>query len=101
MQRCGYSRWQSSQKPGPDIFPTHYYAVDFPKPDAALRERLWRGMFPSAAPLGDDVDFHFLVEQFEISGGEIQEIALDAVFLASAGNQVIGMAEVVQTIACH
>ena len=78
-----------------------HYAVDFPKPDAALRERLWRGMFPSAAPLGDDVDFRFLAEQFETSGGEIQMIALDAAFLASAGNQVIGMAEIVQAMARH
>ena len=78
-----------------------HYVVDFPKPDAALRERLWRGMFPSAAPLGDDVDFRFLAEQFETSGGEIQMIALDAAFLASAGRQVIGMAEIVQAMARH
>ena len=78
-----------------------HYVVDFPKPDAALRERLWRGMFPPAAPLGEDVDFRFLAEQFETSGGEIQMIALDAAFLASAGRQVIGMAEIVQAMARH
>jgi hypothetical protein len=78
-----------------------HYVVDFPKPDAVLREQLWRGMFPPAAPLGDDVDFRFLAEQFETSGGEIQMIALDAAFLASAGSQVIGMAEIVQAMARH
>ena len=78
-----------------------HYVVEFPRPDAALRERLWRGMFPPAAPLGDDVDFRFLAEQFETSGGEIQMIALDAAFLASAGRQVIGMAEIVQAMARH
>lgn len=78
-----------------------HYMVDFQKPDAALRERLWRGMFPPAAPLGEDVDFRFLAEQFETSGGEIQMIALDAAFLASAGRQIIGMAEIVQAMARH
>ncbi len=78
-----------------------HYVIDFPKPDAVLRERLWRGMFPPAAPLGEDVDFRFLAEQFETSGGEIQMISLDAAFLASAGRQVIGMAEIVQAMARH
>ena len=78
-----------------------HYVIDFPKPDAVLRERLWRGMFPPAAPLGEDVDFRFLAEQFETSGGEIQMISLDAAFLASAGRQVIGMAEIVEALARH
>jgi hypothetical protein len=78
-----------------------HYVVDFPRPDAALRERLWRGMFPGAAPVGEDVDFGFLAQQFDNSGGEIQMIALDAAFLASAGGQVIGMAEIVQAMARH
>jgi hypothetical protein len=78
-----------------------HYVIDFPKPDAGLRERLWRGMFPPAAPLGEDVDFRFLAEQFETSGGEIQMIALDAAFLASAGSRAIGMAEIVQAMARH
>ena len=47
------------------------------------------------------MDFHFLAEQFETSGGDIQMIALEAAFLASAGGQVIGMAEIVQAMARH
>jgi hypothetical protein len=58
-------------------------------------------MFPGAAPVGEDVDFGFLAQQFDNSGGEIQMIALDAAFLASAGGQVIGMAEIVQAMARH
>lgn len=78
-----------------------HYTLDFPRPDPVLRELLWRGMFPAEAPLAEDVDFRFLAEQFETSGGEIQMIALDAAFLASAGRQVIGMAELVQAMARH
>lgn len=76
-----------------------HYVVEFPRPDAAMRERLWRGMFPPQAPLADDVDFGFLAEQFDTSGGEIQTVALDAAFLASAAGESIGMAQLVRAMA--
>jgi AAA+ superfamily predicted ATPase len=76
-----------------------HYAVEFPRPGAGLRERLWRGMFPRETPLADDLDFHFLAEQFDTSGGEIQMVALDAAFLASAEDRPIRMAHVVQAMA--
>lgn len=60
------------------------FVIDFPRPDAALRERLWRGMFPPEAPLGADVDFALLARSFELSGGEIRNVALDAA-LGAAG----------------
>jgi AAA+ superfamily predicted ATPase len=76
-----------------------HYVVEFPRPDAGLRERLWRGIFPPETPLAADVDLRFLAEQFEISGGEIQSVALDAAFLASAGNEAIQMLHLVQAMA--
>jgi len=77
------------------------YVVEFPRPAAALRERLWRGMFPAAAPLAGDIDFGFLAAQFDTSGGEIQTIALDAAFLASAEGDVIGMSHLVKAMGRH
>lgn len=76
-----------------------HYVVEFPRPDAQMRERLWRGMFPSQAPLSDEVDFTFLAQQFDTSGGEIQTIALDAAFLASAEGDAIDMSHLVRAIA--
>src|SRR6185503_13735567 len=58
------------------------YVIDFPLPDAASRERLWRGMFPDSAPVADDIDFGFLGRQFELSGGDIRNVVLDAAFRA-------------------
>ncbi|HSJ96579.1 MAG TPA: ATP-binding protein [Myxococcota bacterium] len=78
-----------------------HYVVEFPRPDGELRERLWRGMFPQQAPLAPDVDFAFLAGQFDTSGGDIQAIALDAAFLASAEGDAIGMAHVVKAMARH
>ena len=78
-----------------------HYAVEFPRPDAGMRERLWRGMFPHETPVAGDVDFRFLAEQFDTSGGEIQTVALDAAFLASAEDRPISMAHVVRAMARH
>src|SRR5260221_14619964 len=40
--------------------------VDFPFPDDALRERIWRSHFPAEAPKEDDIDFNFLASQFKL-----------------------------------
>jgi SpoVK/Ycf46/Vps4 family AAA+-type ATPase len=59
------------------------HTIEFPFPDAASRERIWRGMFPAKAPLADDVDFGFLARQFELAGGNIRNIALAAALMAA------------------
>jgi hypothetical protein len=75
-----------------------HYVVDFPKPDATERELLWRGMFPRTAPLDDDVDFAFLARQFELAGGDIRNVVLDAAFLAACAREAIGMRHIVQAL---
>jgi hypothetical protein len=73
--------------------------VEFPKPDAELRERLWRGMVPPEAPLGNDVDFAFLARQFELTGGDVKIIVLDAAFRAAEHGGEIRMAHLVDATA--
>jgi hypothetical protein len=48
-----------------------------------MRENIWRGLVPAAAPLTNDVKFGFLARQFELSGGSIRNVALTAAFLAA------------------
>ncbi|MFC5741339.1 ATP-binding protein [Dyella tabacisoli] len=76
-----------------------HYVVDFPKPDAQQRERLWRRMFPAQAPLERDIDFAFLARQFELPGGDIRTISLDAAFLAAQEQAAIGMSHLVRALA--
>jgi SpoVK/Ycf46/Vps4 family AAA+-type ATPase len=76
-----------------------HYVVEYPQPDQALRERLWRGIYPPAVPLSDDVDLGFLARQFAISGGDIRNVALDAAFLAAVDGQVITMRHLVVAMA--
>jgi hypothetical protein len=75
-----------------------HYVVDFPQPDTAQRELLWRGMFPPRAPREADIDFAFLARQFELAGGDIRNVVLDAAFLAAQDGGRIGMSQVVQAL---
>ncbi|MFC7168496.1 ATP-binding protein [Halobium salinum] len=89
-----------------------HLSVDFPRPDEAARKRIWEGIFPvgtppksdgtngeeasagetiaNAMPVGGtpvgDLDYEFL-STFELTGGNIKNIALAAAFLAASGWQ--------------
>lgn len=52
--------------------------VDFEIPSPELRERIWANHLPAAAPIGDDVDLHFLAHTFEFTGGYIKNAVLTA-----------------------
>ncbi|MGI9395664.1 MAG: ATP-binding protein [Boseongicola sp.] len=66
------------------------FVIDFPRPDAKLRRALWEGMFTRTTPLAQDVDFAFLARNFDVSGGEIRNIVLDAALDAAskAGSEI-------------
>ena len=65
------------------------FIVEFPEPDAAAREALWRVHLPATAPLADDVDLAELAAWYPISGAQIRNAALAAAFLAAAGGGAI------------
>jgi hypothetical protein len=73
-----------------------HFVIEFPLPDAALRERLWRAAIPPGAPLAEDVDLAFIARQFALAGGDIRVAALDAAFAAAADDGPIDM-----TRLCH
>lgn len=58
--------------------------IDFPQPDPALRQRIWRQVLPGSAPLADDVDLAALARAVELSGGEIRAASLSGAYLAAA-----------------
>ena len=64
------------------------FVVQFPFPDEAAREQLWRRQFPPQAPLGA-VDFAALAK-LQLAGGNIRGVALNAAFLAAARGEPIG-----------
>jgi len=72
------------------------FVVEFPIPDAAAREKIWRQCLPSQAPLAADIDFRFLSRRVEITGGNIRQITLCAAFAAAAEGAPIGMRHILQ-----
>lgn len=75
------------------------HAVEFPFPDAVYREHIWRNIFPAPAPLAADVDVGFLSHQFELSGGNIRNVALSSAFLAAEGDGEIRMEHLILSTA--
>ena len=67
-----------------------HLSVNFTRPDREAREMIWRNIFPTeetkqgkkeTTPRGE-LDYEFL-SQFELTGGNIKNIALTAAFLAA------------------
>jgi hypothetical protein len=75
-----------------------HYVIEFPRPDAGLRDQLWRNVFPRGVPLAADVDFGFLARQFDLAGGDIKTIALDAAFLAASEQRMLTMTDLVGAV---
>src|ERR1051325_737740 len=69
--------------------------LEFPFPDAELRERIWRGHFPKGAPTAADIDFRFLAQHFKWCGGNIKNIVLSAAFLAARESKPISMSHLI------
>ncbi len=73
--------------------------VEFPMPDCGSRQRLWRQQFRAAVPRVDDIDFPFLSDAFELSGGNIRNVVLAAAFQAADADRPVAMADLVQATA--
>ena len=68
------------------------FIVQFPHPEAAEREAIWRRAFPSAAPT-EGLDFARLAK-LQVAGGHIHNITLGAAFRAAEDGVPIGMPHV-------
>src|SRR5256712_7736604 len=53
-------------------------AVEFPIPDADLREKIYARLVPKEAPLGKDVDFGTLAKKYVMSGGFLLNVVRPA-----------------------
>jgi SpoVK/Ycf46/Vps4 family AAA+-type ATPase len=73
--------------------------VEFAPPRAADRERLWRRLATTRAPLAADVDFALLAKGFELTGGSIRNAALAAAHLAAAEGEPIAMRHLMRAVA--
>jgi hypothetical protein len=68
--------------------------VDFPRPDAEARARLWQKLLPPRAPRQAGVDPAFLGSAVNMTGGSIRNAALHAAYLAAGQQGAITLAHV-------
>jgi len=66
------------------------FIVDFPFPGVAEREEIWRKVFTATTPIDEDLDLAHLAK-FNLTGGNIHNVALNAAFLAAQQQSVITM----------
>lgn len=66
------------------------FVVQFPFPDQAQRETIWRRVFPGAMPRAE-LDYDRL-SRLQLAGGHIRNIALNAAFLAAETGEPLRMA---------
>ena len=56
--------------------------IEFHRPEAEERVRIWMELVPARMPLADDIDFERLGTDYELSGGEIHNVIKNAARLA-------------------
>lgn len=70
--------------------------VEFPFPDAELRERIWGVIFPKETPLAEDFDAKVLARDVKLAGGNIKNIAMAAAFYAAADGRVVRLSHILR-----
>ena len=70
--------------------------VDFPMPEEEDRERIWRANLRPGLPVAGDLDVPFLARAFNLSGGNIRNIAVAAAYLAAGERRAVAMADLVR-----
>jgi AAA+ superfamily predicted ATPase len=73
-----------------------HFTVEFPFPTEEDRSRIWESVWPEATPRDPGLDLKFLAQRFQITGGNIRNIALSAAFLAADDTGVVGMHHLVR-----
>jgi len=68
-----------------------HFTVEFPFPNEADRRRIWEVVWPEEAPRDPDIDYEFLARRFEITGGNVRNIALASAFFAADDGQLVNM----------
>jgi SpoVK/Ycf46/Vps4 family AAA+-type ATPase len=72
------------------------FILEFPRPDVAARERIWRQCLPVESHSLDDAAFRQLARRIDLTGGHIRQITLRAAFAAAAAGMQIGLEHIAQ-----
>lgn len=68
-----------------------HFTIEFPFPDETSRFEIWKTLIPEKAPVDGDINFDFLAHNFQLAGGNIKNIIVNAAFYAAEGSGTINM----------
>ena len=73
--------------------------VEFPLPGPAERRRIWELMLPPGVPRSEDLHFETLGREHKLTGGDIRNAALKAIFLAEEEGSPVTQAHLERAVA--
>jgi len=74
------------------------FITRFDSPDAALRERMWRAIWPADIGVDDDVDWGHWAATTELTGAGIRNVALSASWQASEHHRRVSHADIERAV---
>jgi len=77
------------------------FIVEFPFPDRDSRKSIWQTHLPPEAPVEGTIDYDFLADNIQVSGGHIKNIVLNAAFLAAQSGGGISMEHILCSAKCE
>jgi hypothetical protein len=77
------------------------FIIEFPRPDAEAREKIWRQCLPYESHELTDADFRQLARRVDLTGGQIRQITLRAAFIAAAAGEQIALEHIAQAISAE
>lgn len=73
------------------------FVVQFPHPSTKQRVGIWKKIFPEEVPK-KNIDYDFLADKVNLSGGYIKNIAWLACFYAAKQDKILEMPHIIQSI---
>jgi ATP-dependent 26S proteasome regulatory subunit len=70
--------------------------IEFPVPDEQQRRLLWDLCLGTRLPRAEDIDLDFCARAFELSGGNICNVAVAAAYRAAEEDRAVAMADLIQ-----
>ncbi|WP_017303711.1 ATP-binding protein [Spirulina subsalsa] len=74
------------------------FIIDFSLPNEKQRYEIWQKAFPAKTPCHGDLGFSFLAHNFELTGGNIRNIALKSAFLAASEGRQVERVHIIQGV---
>ena len=68
-----------------------HFTVEFPFPNEEDRRRIWERIWPQDTPKSSALNLDFMARRFELTGGNIRNIALASAFLAADNRNMVDM----------